>query len=212
MVEKEKYVCEYNIKKWVKALSPYMNRLDFIPDNCALLVIDMQNYFTDKDSYAFIPSSPQIMPNVINLVKEFKERGLPIIFTKHIDSKVGMMIKWWNKPIVKGSKDSEVCDELKDYVEKCEVITKSKYSAFQKTDLEEYLRKNNITSVVITGIMTHLCCESTAREAFMKDFKVFFAIDATATTNQELHLASLKTLSHGFVVPMTTNEILEILR
>ena len=57
--------------------------------------------------------------------------------------------------------------------------------------------------------MTHLCCESTARAAFMKDFEVYFVVDATATQYEELHLSSLRTLSDGFAVPVTTDHVLK---
>jgi len=66
--------------------------------------------------------------------------------------------------------------------------------------------------VLITGVMTHLCCETTAREAFVRDFKVFFAIDGTATKSDDLHVASLKTLTDGFAIPVTTEEVLGWLR
>lgn len=50
----------------------------------------------------------------------------------------------------------------------------------------------------MTGVMTNLCCETTAREAFVKGFRVFFSTDATATLDLELHEATLKNLAYGF--------------
>ena len=61
---------------------------------------------------------------------------------------------------------------------------------------------------MICGVMTHLCCETTARDAFMRGFDVYFVMDATATCNEELHLSSLLTLSHGFAVMVETEEVL----
>ena len=57
--------------------------------------------------------------------------------------------------------------------------------------------------------MTHLCCETTARDAFMRDYEVYFAVDATGTDDEELHCATLQTLSSGFAVPVSTAEVIE---
>ena len=61
---------------------------------------------------------------------------------------------------------------------------------------------------VISGVMTHLCCETTARAAFMRGFEVFFTVDGTATYNEALHRSSLLTLSHGFAIPVLIDELL----
>jgi len=63
--------------------------------------------------------------------------------------------------------------------------------------------------VVICGVMTHLCCETTARSAFMRGFEVFFTVDGTATYTEAFHRASLLNLSHGFAVPVLVENILE---
>lgn len=55
-----------------------------------------------------------------------------------------------------------------------------------------------IKEVIVTGVMTNLCCETTAREAFVRGFRVFFSTDATATSLPELHDATLKNLAYGF--------------
>ena len=81
--------------------------------------------------------------------------------------------------------------------------------AFLYTDLEEQLKHHNIKQIVITGVMANLCCESTARSAFMRGFEVFFTIDGTAANNRDFHLASLLNVSYGFATPVLTNEILE---
>lgn len=52
--------------------------------------------------------------------------------------------------------------------------------------------------VIVSGVMTNLCCETTAREAFVRGFRVFFSTDATATSSAELHDATLKNLAYGF--------------
>ena len=63
------------------------------------------------------------------------------------------------------------------------VVTKRQWGAFHGTDLDLILRNRGIDTVIITGICTNVCCETTAREANMRDYKVFFISDATATFN-----------------------------
>jgi len=87
------------------------------------------------------------------------------------------------------------------------VLEKSQYDAFYHTDLYTLLSTKGIKQVVITGVITHLCCETTARSAFMRGFDVFFVVDGTATLNREFHLASLRNLSHGFAVLVLTRDV-----
>jgi nicotinamidase-related amidase len=61
------------------------------------------------------------------------------------------------------------------------IIDKNRYSAFWRTGLDEFLRSKNVEDVVIAGVLTNCCCETTARDAFMRDYRVFFVSDATAT-------------------------------
>jgi len=60
--------------------------------------------------------------------------------------------------------------------------------------------------------MTNLCCETTARDAFMRDYRVFFLIDGTATGRSELHLATLKNLGFGFAYLLTCDEFVQMLK
>lgn len=66
------------------------------------------------------------------------------------------------------------------------------------TNLEEKLKKMGVEEVIVSGVMTNLCCETTAREAFVRGFRVFFSTDATATTSEDLHQATLKNMAYGF--------------
>ena len=74
-----------------------------------------------------------------------------------------------------------------------------------------HLQRKKVKQVVITGVLTHLCCETTARSAFMRGFEVFFTIDATATYNKDFHISTLLNLSHGFALPVLTQEVLHLL-
>ncbi|MBS3809371.1 MAG: isochorismatase family protein [Desulfobacterales bacterium] len=92
------------------------------------------------------------------------------------------------------------------------VLDKNRYNAFHGTSLDESLRSIKIQELIITGVLTNCCCETTARDAFVRDYRVFFAGDATATVNEELHLASLKNLAFGFAHIMGTEQICNYLK
>jgi isochorismate hydrolase len=172
------------------------------PDRCALLVIDMQRYF--------LSIARPILENVMSVVKACQSRGIITIFTRHghkdVSKDGGMLRKWWGDLIEYGSKDWELIDSLKP-ADTDKIVDKNRYSVFQRTGLEERLKRNEIEELIITGVMTNCCCETTARDAFVKDFRVFFVSDATATANDELHIASLKNLAYGFAHILSTEQL-----
>jgi len=90
-------------------------------------------------------------------------------------------------------------------------IEKHQYDAFYDTNLEEILNKKNISQLVICGVMTNICCETTARSAFVRGFEVFFTIDGTATYSEEHHMATLTNLSYGFAIPVLLEELFSVL-
>ncbi|MGB9824699.1 MAG: isochorismatase family protein [Candidatus Hydrothermia bacterium] len=175
-------------------------------NNSCLLVIDMQNYFLSEQSHAYIPAAKSILNNVNTLVNLYESQRLPIVITRHIDNPdFTLMSRWWKGRISKGSFDSELIDSLKQ--RNAFYLVKSSYDAFYQTELEDILRNFGVERILITGVMTHLCCETTARSAFVRGFEVYFVVDATATYNFEFHRSSLINLSHGFVIPVWTREI-----
>ncbi|KAF0108726.1 MAG: isochorismatase hydrolase [Anaerolineaceae bacterium] len=180
----------------------------FEPDRAALLVLDMQAYFLGESSHAYIPSAAAIIPNLQALIRAFAARGRPVIFTRHTNTPAdaGRMARWWNDLLAPDSPASAIIPEL-DTTQGM-VIEKRQYDAFYQTDLEQILRGRAVGQVVVTGVMTHLCCETTARSAFMSGFDVFFVIDGTATYTEAFHRASALNLAHGFAVPALAEEIL----
>jgi isochorismate hydrolase len=119
------------------------------------------------------------------------------------------MATWWRELISIENPLSAIISEF-DFSRRY-VLRKNQYDAFYQTNLEEILRIKGVTQVVISGVMTHLCCETTARSAFMRGFDVYFLIDGTATYNEEHQLATLLNLSHGFAQPVLTAEITRVL-
>lgn len=176
------------------------------PKRAALLVIEMQNVFLKELG---IISDLQ-MSNIQHIISAADEVGTQVIFVRHNDnSEISKpMVDWWGgDKIEKNSEGWQMIDGFN--IAGRTVIDKNQYSAFFKTNLDKILKANNIEDVIIAGVMANCCCETTARDAFMHGYRVFFINDATATFNEELHLATLKNLSFGFARIQNTRDLIE---
>jgi ureidoacrylate peracid hydrolase len=135
-----------------------------------------------------------------------------VIYTRHVHHPglldAGIMGWWWEGMCLEGTPESEVHPELAPQPGEKEIL-KHRYSAFYNTDLETILRVMKVEDLVITGIMTNMCCESTARDAYFRDYRVFFLADATGSITEEMHLASLLNLAFGFAWVTSVDTILE---
>ncbi len=179
----------------------------FLPHESALLILDMQRYFLEEPSHAYIPSAPAIVPGIIELSNDYCDRNLPTILTQHVNSPQDalLMATWWRDVIRPEDFKSAIIPDLP--TDGAIIIKKSQYDAFYGTKLEEFLKEIGVKQLVICGVMTHLCCETTARSAFVRGFEVFFTIDGTATYNERFHRAALLNLAHGVATPVLVEEI-----
>jgi MAF protein len=180
------------------------------PKRCALLVMDMQRYFTGGGDGLAAP----VIPNINLLSAAARSCGMPVIFTQHghedPDRDGGMLGRWWGDLIESGTPDHALDPSLLVGPDDT-ILPKKRYSAFAGTDLEGILRKSGVDQLIITGTMTNLCCETTARDAFVRDFEVFFAADACATLSETMQRATLLNLSYGFSHVTGTRDLLEAL-
>jgi nicotinamidase-related amidase len=215
-MSRDAYVTPHSLaektRAWLEQVSPF-NRLDLTlnKDRSALLVVDMQGYFLDPSAGAYTEGGPAILPNVKSLLQAFRAARRPVIFTRHVHHPglidAGIMAWWWDGMCLEGSPESEIDPELAPLPGE-KVIFKHRYSAFYNTDLETILRVLRVEDLVITGVMTNMCCETTARDAYQRDYRVFFPADASGSTTEDFHLASLLNLSYGFAQITTTASIL----
>ncbi|WOH13173.1 hypothetical protein DCAR_0832682 [Daucus carota subsp. sativus] len=164
------------------------------PDTSVLLVIDMQNHFS--------AIAGPILPSITTTIDLCRRASIPVIFTRHSHDPAArsrnMLAEWWIDDLIfDGTPEAEIMPEVGRRDGET-VVGKDTYSAFRGTRLEERLREMGVEEVIITGVMTNLCCETTAREAFVRGFRVFFSTDATATSSEELHEATLKNMAYGF--------------
>ncbi|MBO8132010.1 MAG: cysteine hydrolase [Candidatus Marinimicrobia bacterium] len=212
-MKKEIYLNNKNIEKKAEKFLLLRNKfkkreIELLPYRTGILVIDMQKYFTDTSSHAYIPSVPPVIRRIKSLINIAEQTSMKIIFTKHIDKdNSSPMTRWWEKSIKPNNQYSQLTPGLVDSIENFVLIEKDQYDAFFNTNLEDLLKNNNITTVIITGVLTHLCCETTARSAFIRGFNVLFPVDCTATYNEQFHKAALLNLAHGFAILTSAKEI-----
>lgn len=173
----------------------------FTPERSALLIIDMQRTFVHEQGRNFLPLSRPMLPRLAALLERWRERRLPVLFTRHVHRRAeedgGALSRWWNSLILERDPDSALLEPFVPANGE-RLITKSRYSAFAGTELLWVLRNLSVRDLVIGGVLTNLCCETTARDAFVNDFNVFFLGDGTAASDPELHLASCRNIAYGF--------------
>jgi nicotinamidase-related amidase len=212
----EPYVTTGNIeakaREWLEKVRPFNeHEMKLNVGASALLVVDMQQFFLDEASPTFTCGGVAIIPTVKRLLNAFRKAGRPVIFSRHVhhpgDLDVGIMGWWWEGKCLEGSPESEVHPELAPLPGE-KVIFKHRYSAFYNTDLETVLRCLKVEDIVVAGTMTNMCCESTARDAYYRDYRVFFLADGTGSITEEMHLASLLNLAFGFAYITTSDSIL----
>jgi bifunctional isochorismate lyase/aryl carrier protein len=204
---------EFKAREMLEEVKKYRkyHRVEFLPDESALLIIDMQKYFLETTSHAYIPSAEIILPGVEKLISIYSKKSLPVIFTLHSNTEENarMLGKWWPDLLREGTPESYLPEKLESYGGIR--IEKHQYDAFYETNLEEILRGKNISQLIICGVMTNVCCETTARSAFVRGFEVFFCVDGTATYSEEHHISTLMNLSYGFAIPVLLDELFFVL-
>jgi nicotinamidase-related amidase len=183
--------------------------------NSALVIVDMQNDFVRVGAPLEVPDARKTIGSHQALIQSFRKRNLPIIFTKFISHPHYYLLWDWSpqcKPPTKccwkghdrfySDIDARrecvnVIDELKPEARDI-IIEKNGYGAFHKTDLADIIRSFGLNSIVITGTVTQICVEETAREAFHHGFRTTIAADAVSSFAPDLHAATLKNFAMKF--------------
>ncbi len=172
----------------------------------ALLVIDVQNEFlTGSLPVAYPPDS---FENILKAIDGANMMKIPVVIFQHSSTQENSDL------FARGTPEWEICPEVLEREHFC-LIEKSLPGSFKGTGLESCLRKNEIDTVVISGYMTQLCCDTTAREAYHAGFTVEFLSDATGTmdtantagraSGEELHRAILVTQAMRFSRVISTS-------
>jgi nicotinamidase-related amidase len=188
----------------------------------ALLLIDVQKIYTTPGSPLFIEGHDVAIANMNRLVQAAEKNGDLLVYVRHVHrrdgSDAGRMFDYLGSPGEIGFLEDS--DEIKldprlTVSPGALQITKSRYSAFVGTGLDEVLRQRQIERIVVTGFMTNYCCETSARHGHDLDYYVDFVIDATgcpdasAEVTQPLIKSVTSTvLQGGFAQVCTTDEYL----
>jgi ureidoacrylate peracid hydrolase len=193
------------------------------PASTALLVIDMQNTFCLPGAPGEVPLSREIVPNINRLAGRLRTMGVPIIWVIHANSTSGGRTDWevfFNHVVRNAEVRRRMAESLsparqevwKDLERRPEdpVVVKNRYSALAHgaSSLERLLRNLGVDTVLVAGTKTNVCCDSTARDAMMLDFKSVLLSDCCAALSDDEHLASLETFIQQFGDVMTADEAL----
>jgi nicotinamidase-related amidase len=190
-----------------------------VPENCALLVIDMQDEFVRPQWTPFwVPESTRQVPKIKRLIECCRTRRIPVIFTAFAKT-----YKYLDRPAAGSTmpnrlgeagaqdpawfRDGRIWHELAP-LESEIVIRKPSYGAFYDTPLETILRNLGKDTVIICGTLTNFCCGMTARQAYERGFKVIFGSDVTSTDDPQLQEPELKVLRKGFAKVLTLDTII----
>ncbi|SEF42074.1 Nicotinamidase-related amidase [Caloramator fervidus] len=179
----------------------------------AILVIDMLNDFVGEKATLRCPGADLIVPNLQRLFKWVRERrasgkdDVQLVHIQEAHRKNDADFRVRPVHAVKGTWGSDFIEELKPEGDEY-IVQKRRHSGFAYTDLDLYLREENIDTVVLTGVWTNVCVRSTASDALHHAYKVIVLSDGTQSKTQEMHESGLRDLSL-FAKIMTIDEYIE---
>jgi len=191
---------------------------DLDPAKTALIVVDMQNGFMMKGvAHALCEEAVNVVPNINRIAAAVRKTGGTVVWIKNTataETRQSWSVKAdmdgpektaeRSEAMAQGSKGHELWAELEVKPDDL-IVQKLRFSAFIQgsSNLEALLRAKGIDTVLITGTVTNVCCESTARDAMMRNFKTIMVTDANAANSDALHNASLTAfyLTFGDIMP-----------
>ena len=188
------------------------------PATSAVLVVDVQNDYCHPDGALGRQGLPTaaamaMLPTLARLLDAARAHGTRVIFIKTVHTDATDSPAWIRRS---GGISTEVCREGTwggefTHVAPCAgetVVVKHRYSAFVNTRLDSVLRTFKIENVILAGVSTNVCVESTARDAYMRDYNLVFLSDCTAAYAQEDHDATLRTMSRNFGTVAAADDVI----
>ena len=193
------------------------------PAQAAILVIDVQNDFCHPEGGQAkrgmkIEPCTAVVPSIQRLIEEGRKAGVPVIFIRNGHNRWTRSEAWRNKKGEGSSKFPPICEEGTFGAEFYRIkplpgepiVIKYRFSGFIGTNLDLVLRNAGIKTVIMSGVTTNTCVESTARQAFMLDYNVVFLKDCTATHKAEEHEATLHNIELNFGFVHSSDELFKI--
>ena len=192
------------------------------PEETGLLVVDMQNAFChEQGSFGAsmkldISALQSAIPGCKSLISLARKYNIPVTFTRYIykpDYSDGGILARDLMPgiiearsLIKGTWDIEILDELNPQMSD-NIVDKNRPSCYYNTTLASWLNDNDIKNVIVCGVTTSICVETTARDLSQEDYRVFIVIDAVGDLEQDRHEIALKTLAFGFGWVVSVDDI-----
>lgn len=188
----------------------------------ALVVVDMQNYFVAEGFPLEVPYARGIVPNINRLARELRAAGGSVIW---VQTSTAAALRYWANhhthmlsPERSKSRLAHLDEEAEGFALYPQLealptdlrIKKVTYSAFtpDTANINAQLRSRGIESLLITGTVTNVCCESTARDAMLLDYRVIMVADGNASLSDEEHAASLNNFLCYFGDVLNTDEVI----
>ena len=192
------------------------------PARTALVVIDMQNYFLESGGMLEVPYAREIVDNINRLTAAVRDGGGKVYLTQH--SFVREWTSWYGtlatgdfaeRMIAMSAPDAPgygIHPDL-DVQPADTALHKTRYGAMlpEGCDLDAHLKPSGCDTLIVTGTLTNVCCESTARDAMMMNYKVVFVSDANATRTDEEHNATLTAIVQVIGDVRTTDEVVGLI-
>lgn len=190
--------------------------------NIAILVLDIQNDFCDEEG-AFsklgfnIKTIQKVVPGIINFISKARQYNIPIFYSKQIESDEVSPQNLKNQ--FKSGRLKSVCapDSFGSELYKIkplpneQVLEKYTFDFFSNNQLKKQLKEKQINTIIITGVNTDICVDTTLRSAFTLGYNIIILEDLVASINQEAHKYLLKTFHRFFGAVIKSDEILEYL-
>jgi len=157
-----------------------------------VVVIDMLNDFVT--GVLKCERAPRIIPNIRLLLDFARKKGIPVIYANdtHLLG-VDKEFELWPPHAVVGTKGAEVINELKPE-EGDHVVQKRRYSAFYETNLDRLLREFNVDTLVLVRLVTNICVQHTATDAFFRGYHIIVPEDCVEALTEENHKTGIKYL------------------
>jgi len=206
----------------VKAQRGKLNRYDRLSGrNTALVVIDMQNAFTLPGMPVEVPEARDIIPNVNKLAAATRSAGGKVVWVQMcLEGQTEAWRVFFDgdprhatlSELTPGARGFELHAGLDVRPEDLRVV-KRRYSAFIQgsSDIDARLRDLGIDTVIIAGTLTNVCCESSARDAMMLNYRLVFVSDANAALSDAEHNATLGSILRVFGDIASTKETIALL-
>jgi len=178
-----------------------------LDDRSALIVIDLQKGIASQLTAK--PAS-EIVERAARLARAFRERGLPVVLV-HVTGRAPGRTDAGMRQIPADADWAELLPQLEQQPSDV-IVTKQRPGAFVGTPLDDYLRQQGVTQIVLAGISTSIGVESTARSAYDLGYNVSFVIDAMTDRDADNHRHCVEKVFPRFGESGKTDDVLELLR